>query len=249
MRALLPVLLMLGASVLGACAPAVQGPGAQTAWRGAASEAGVVLARGGQALLWPPGAAPNTPPRAVNLPAAVADVAWHAGRPWAALPALGLVLPLTGSADPVQAGAAVRLSSLAIYRQDGSALDYQGAAAAGLPGNPAAVLSAPDGHDYGLVAGAVYRAGERTARLRVSDASGSFLYWDREIRLSPLPAVGTPGGVFVLHPDALELRRGSSAGRLTLPPELRGGGLAAAPGGALVWGAGGAWRVIRYHEL
>lgn len=241
MRALLPVLLAL----LPACAPAVSGPGAQAAWRGAASEAGVVLARGNQALLWPPGAAANTPPRAVNLPAAVADVAWHAGRAWAALPALGLVLPLTGSADPVQAGAAVRLSSLAIYRQDGSALDYQGGTAPGLPGNPAAVLPGPDGHDYGLVAGAVYRAGERTARLRGT----GFLYWDGEIRLSPLPAVGTPGGVFVLHADALELRRGNAAGRLTLPPELRGGGLAAAPGGALVWGAGGAWRVIRYHEL
>lgn len=162
-------LLGLGLLALGGlsgCAPAGTtglpstkgGPGTTAQFgglRAAFSEAGVAWASAGRACV---ARAPSFRPVCPALPPVV-DVAWNGGVAWAGVPSLGAVVTLDGAPRSVDVGRVAALSARRVYRENGSAVDYLGAAAAGTLGFPEAALTGGDGQEYLLVSGQLIRPG------------------------------------------------------------------------------------------
>lgn len=161
MRLLSAALPVLISGVLGACTPAVTGaaPGSPAgSLRAAFSDAGVAWTVGGRACV---ARAPSFQASCPSLPGVV-DVAWLGAQAWAGVPSLGAVVTLDGAARSVSVGRVAVMSGTRVYRENGSAVDYAGVAAAGVLGQPSAALTGGDGQEYVLLDG---RA------MRVSDAS------------------------------------------------------------------------------
>ncbi|MFC5847342.1 hypothetical protein [Deinococcus petrolearius] len=142
-------------ALLPACAPAYTAPSGDAAFRAAFSSAGVAWVSGGRACV---ARAPEYLPVCPRLGRAV-DVAWNGGDAWAAVPGAGLAVTLDRAARSVTAGAVAALSGALIYRQDGSALTYEGAAAGQVAGGPSAAVTGGDGADYVVLAGQLRRSG------------------------------------------------------------------------------------------
>lgn len=156
LSAALPVLL---SGVLGACAPAVTGaaPGSPaSSLRAAFSDAGVAWTVGGRACV---ARAPAFEPVCPALPGVV-DVAWNAGQAWAGVPSLGAVVTLDGAARSVSVGRVAVMSGARVYRENGSAVEYAGVAAAGVLGQPSAAVTGGDGQEYVLQDGRVVRVAD-----------------------------------------------------------------------------------------
>ncbi|KQR27813.1 hypothetical protein [Deinococcus sp. Leaf326] len=152
MRSLLPLALL---ALLPACAPAYTAPTGDAAFRAAFSSAGVTWVSGGQACV---ARVPEYRPVCPRLGRAV-DVAWNGGDAWAGVPGAGLAVTLDRAARSVPAGAVAALSSELIYRQDGSALSYEGLAAGQGAGGPSAAVTGGDGLDYVVLDGQLRRGG------------------------------------------------------------------------------------------
>lgn len=91
----------------------------------------------------------------------VTDIAWNAGEAWAAVPGLGLIVTLDRAARTVPVGAVVALSSLRVYREDGSALTYAGQPDGTVPGTPSRAVTGGDGQDYVLLGKVLMRVADQ----------------------------------------------------------------------------------------
>lgn len=163
------VLFALGVS-LTACAPAPTRTATPTTsapvaplgelpvgFRASFSDSGVVWVSAGRACV---ARAPSFRPLCPKLPPVI-DVAWNAGRAWAAVPSTGAAYTLDSEPLQLQVGRAALLSQTRIYREDGSALNYDGQMVRGVAGTPSAVISA-QGKDYAIVAGKLRSVDEGT---------------------------------------------------------------------------------------
>ncbi len=200
------LLTLTFAALLTACAPRAVQPPVGNGLRAAFSDAGVVWAEGGRACV---ARAPSFV-RACPAVGRVVDVNWHAAQAWAASPDLGLVATLDGAPQTLAVGAVVALSAQSIYREDGSALTYAGAAAAGVPGRPSLAVTGGDGLDYVLLGGQLVRVGDG----RVLDPlAGPFLALTPSgVRVTSSPAVDTAFGSYWLRNSRLE--RVDAAGKV-----------------------------------
>lgn len=194
-----PSALLTLAALLSACAPrAIQPSAPGSDLRAAFSDAGVVWTQGGKACV---ARMPSLKPVCPAL-GQVVDVSWHAGDAWAALPLAGLVATLDRAPQTLAVGAVTALSANAIYRQDGSSLNYQGLPGAEVPGRPSVAVTGGDGLDYVLLGGQLVRVGDG----RVLDPLGdAFLtVTPTGVRLTPRPAVETTTGTYWLRNGRLE---------------------------------------------
>lgn len=191
--------LLTFAALLTACAPrTVQPASSGSDLRAAFSEAGVVWTEHGKACL------ARVPSFTAVCPEVgqVVDVNWHAGEAWAAIPAAGIVATLDHAPQTLAVGAVTALSANAIYRQDGSALTYQGLPVAEVPGRPSAAVTGGDGLDYVLLGGQLVRVSDG----RVLDPlGGPFLtVTPGGVRVTSHPAVETTSGTYWLRNGRLE---------------------------------------------
>lgn len=207
MRFLLPLALL---ALLPACAPAYTAPAGEGAFRAAFSSAGVAWVSGGQACV---ARVPDYRPVCPRLSRAV-DVAWNGGDAWAAVPGAGLAVTLDRAARSVPAGAVAALSGALIYRQDGSALNYEGAAAGQVAGGPSAAVTGGDGADYVVLAGQLRRGGAV-----VEPAAQAYLYATaRGAATAAVPtAVGASGDLYRIQGGQL-LRTDAAGGVLARTP-------------------------------
>lgn len=207
----------LGLVSLAACAPRVfpvTGPGAAPepvtatpSLRAAFAPEGVTWVSAGQACV---ARAPSYRPVCPKLPGAAVDVAWNGGDAWAALPGVGLLLTLDRAARVTPAGRVVALSGTRAYREDGSAVTYEGAAAAGVPGAPSAAVTGGDGQDYVLLAGTLRRVADGAV---LDPAPAPLLQAAPDgARTTLLPSAFTPLGTYRLTGTALQ--RLDPAGRV-----------------------------------
>ena len=203
MRSPLPLALL---ALLPACAPAYTAPTRDAAFRAAFSGAGVAWVSGGQACV---ARVPDYRPVCPRLGRAV-DVAWNGGDAWAAVPGAGLAVTLDRAARSVPAGAVAALSNTLIYRQDGSALSYEGVAAGQVAGGPSAAVTGGDGADYVVLAGQL-----RRGSAVVEAAAQPYLYATaRGAATAAVPtAVGGDGDTYRLQGGQLE--RTDASGRVT----------------------------------
>ena len=153
----LPVLALLGASLL-ACAPAPSAGRGSEAGSTASATGGVRAAFSDDGVAWVSGGracvarVPSFQPSCPRL-APASDVGWQqsggqGADAWAALPGPGLVVTLDRAPRTVSAGAVRLLTSARIYREDGSALTYGGEAGRGVAGEPQAAVTGGDGREY-----------------------------------------------------------------------------------------------------
>ncbi len=124
--------------------------------RAAFSDVGVAWVIGGRPCV---ARAPAFQARCPALPPAV-DIGWHDGQAWAGVPSLGAAVTLDGLPRSVTVGRVAVMSAGRIYRENGSAVTYAGAVAAGVLGQPTAALTGGDGLDYVLLDGRVIRVGD-----------------------------------------------------------------------------------------
>ncbi|GBF05128.1 hypothetical protein DAERI_030294 [Deinococcus aerius] len=231
--ALAPLLL------IAACAPAPtsRAPSAAPAFSAAFAPEGVAWMDQGQACV---ARAPSYRPVCPRLPGRVAAVGWNRGNAWAALPGVGLLVTLDLAARSVPVGRVVALSATRAYREDGSAVTYDGNAATGVSGAPSAAVTGGDGQDYVLLAGALVRVADGTVLERVA---GPLLeVTPTGARSTNLPSVTTLAGTYRLTGTALE--RLDAAGRV-LKSVPHGPGRVGVVGGDLVTvSPGGAVRVF-----
>ncbi|MFB9993014.1 hypothetical protein ACFFLM_13655 [Deinococcus oregonensis] len=199
---LLPLLALL----LSACAPAYSPPTGDAAFRAAFSADGVAWVAGGRACV---ARAPGFRVVCPRLPAAV-DVAWNAGEAWAAVPSAGVVVTLDRAARSVAVGRVVALSSTRAYREDGSAVTYEGSAATGVAGAPSAAITGGDGADYVLLAGNLRRV---TDNVVTEVSAAPFLVaLPTGARSAEIPTTITQAGIYRLTNGRLE--RGDGTGRI-----------------------------------
>ncbi|MBZ9712753.1 hypothetical protein [Deinococcus multiflagellatus] len=191
MRFLLPLALLLTA-----CVPTLSS--APTTWpfRAAFSDLGVAWVSGGRACV---ARAPSFERSCPALPGAV-DVAWAQGDAWAAVPERGLAVTLDRAPRTVNVGRVVALSASRAYREDGSAVDYDGRAAPGVRGAPQAALTSLQGEDFVLLGGQVVRVpgaatGQGPASYLALGPGG--------VTGTAQPQVQTPGGTYRLTGQAL----------------------------------------------
>lgn len=205
--------------LLAGCAPRVTAGAGN--FNAAFSERGVIWVSNGAAFIAP---APQFTPQRLNVPAAVADVAWHDGDAYVALPSAGWVQRVTGTGGVIQAGVAVKLSASRIYREDGSALTYDGAPENGLLGAPDAVVTGGDGQDYALQGGRLYRVGPNRVLVN-GGAGGPYLVrTPSEVLVSPVPVAVTADFTYRLTNGTLQRldATGSVRAELPHPPGLVG---------------------------
>ncbi|UQN07046.1 hypothetical protein [Deinococcus sp. QL22] len=202
MPRLLPILALL----LSACAPAYSPPTGDAAFRAAFSADGVAWVAGGRACV---ARAPGFRVTCPSVPTAV-DVAWNRGEAWAAVPGAGVVVTLDRAARSVAVGRVVALSSTRAYREDGSAVTYEGAAAAGVAGAPSAALTGGDGADYVLLAGNLRRVTDNV--VTEVNAAPFLVPLNTGARSADVPTVVTSFGTYRLANGRLE--RGDGTGRI-----------------------------------
>lgn len=225
--------------VLSGCAPRVASVPERFA--AAFSARGALWVRGGQAFV---ARAPQFRPEALPTPAPVADVAWHDLDAWAALPGVGWVQRLTGAGGVVRAGVAVKLSATRIYREDGSALSYDGAPAGGLLGAPDAVETGGDGNDYALQGGRLYRVTPVRALVSAQPGGPFLAPTPQGVVASPVPVAVTADFTYRLTGSALERVDAAGSVRGSVP---HGPGLVGVAGEFIVTvSREGAVRVFRY---
>lgn len=174
------------------------------ALRAAFSEAGVAWVVNGRACV---ARAPSFQAACPALPAAV-DVAWHDGQAWAGVPSLAAVVTLDGVPRTVDVGRVAALSAARVYRENGSAVEYSGAAASGVMGMPVAALTGGDGLEYVLRAGQVVRVPDNSVQ---PGAGFTLLNWVPDgVRGGTVPEVVTSAGTYRL--TGVNLERVDAAG-------------------------------------
>lgn len=153
-RRLLALLALLPALplALAGCAPAAAG--ASVGLAAAFDEAGAVWIADGRAYL---ARAPRFAPEALPVPTPPTDVAWSGGDAWVAFRTPGWVQRVTGRGGVVRVGAVTHLSASRAYREDGSAVAYDGTAANGVTGPIDDAVTGGDGRDYVRQAGRLWR--------------------------------------------------------------------------------------------
>lgn len=188
--------LLLAGLALAGCAPRNTGtPVSSLQLRASFSDAGVVWSQNGRACVARAPAFQAACPQVGQ----VADVSWHDGEAWAALPAAGLIATLDHAPQTLTVGAVAVLSQQAIYRQDGSALSYAGTPAGGIPGAPSVVVTGGDGLDYALLAGQLVRVSDN----RVIDPLGAAY-----LTATPTGAVGTAEPSLITENGTYRLKNG-----------------------------------------
>ncbi|MFC4454950.1 hypothetical protein [Deinococcus sonorensis] len=213
-------LALLAGLLLSACAPTLQQAPASLALQAAFSSDGVVWSEGGQAHV---ARAPTFQASTVRLPAPATAVSWQGGVPWVAVPRLNALLSADGRPVTLPVGRVVALSGTRVYRQDGSAVTYAGAATEGLIGAPGAVLTGPDGLDYAVQQGRLYRVSGGPVLL--SAAARPFLYATLTgAATANAPTLQTQDGLYTLSGEALERRdlTGALLARVSHAPGLIG---------------------------
>ncbi|MFD1731097.1 hypothetical protein ACFSC4_08465 [Deinococcus malanensis] len=143
-------------------------PAADTTFRAAFSNDGVVWVRGGQACV---ARAPSFRTVCPRLPA-VTDVAWNNGEAWAAVPSVDAVVTLDGAPRSVPVGRVVTLSSGRVYREDGSAVTFAGTAARGVAGAPTQAVTDGQGEEFVVLSDALRRVSDGAVLER---AAGPYL--------------------------------------------------------------------------
>ena len=147
----------------------------------------------------------------VRVPAGATAVGWQSvnrvNMPWVALAGLGLIVTADARPASVQVGRTAVLSSALVYRQDGSAVGYDGGpAGSGLLGTPEAVVTGGDGLEYALQNGKLYRLGSG-GQVLLSGAAQPFLYATATgAATANAPTVVTLDGRYTLTGTALERR-------------------------------------------
>ena len=210
--------IVVMALLLSACAPAAvktvgTGPAAPAALQASFSSDGVIWNEGGRVTL---ARFPGFQKVAVRVPAGATAVGWQSAggpslnrvnTPWVALTGLGLIVTADARPVSVQVGRMVALSSALVYRQDGSAVGYDGGpAGSGLLGTPEAVVTGGDGLEYALQNGKLYRLGSG-GQVLLSGAAQPFLYATPSgAATANAPTVATLDGRYTLTGTALERR-------------------------------------------
>ena len=258
MKRLLPGLLLTG--LLAACAPLMQGGGATEgsaapagppALQASFSPAGVIWLEGGQVTL---ARAPDFQKLSVRLPGSAAAVAWQRSgdtyTPWAALKSAGLILTADARPRSVPVGRVAALSRGRVYREDGSAVNYDGTPAdSGLLGAPDAVQTGSDDLEYARQGSRLYRLDSGGPALLSSAArpflSAAALAGGGEfggVESTLTPTLFTPAGRYTLTGTALERRDAAGVLRASV---AHGPGVVGAVGSVIVTvGVGGALRVF-----
>ena len=214
--------LLLMALLLSACAPAAvkpvgTNPAASATLQASFSSDGVIWNEGGRVTL---ARFPGFQKLAVRVPAGATAVGWQSvgaqtvggqslnrlNTPWVALAGLGLIVTADARPVSVQVGRTVVLSSALVYRQDGSAVGYDGSAGTGLLGIPEAVVTGGDGLEYALQGGKLYRLGSG-GQVLLSAAAQPFLYATATgAATANAPTLSTLDGRYTLTGTALERR-------------------------------------------
>ncbi|GMA16692.1 hypothetical protein E5F05_17120 [Deinococcus metallilatus] len=205
-RLLLSALCLLP---LTACAPAntSRASNPSSTFNAAFAPEGVAWVDAGKACV---ARAPSYRPVCPALPGAAVAVGWNGGDAWAALPDAGLLVTLDRAARSVPVGRVVALTATRAYRQDGSAVTYEGNPAPGVPGAPTAALTGGDGQDYVLLAGVLRRVSDGVV---IETAPGPLLQvTPTGVRSAYLPGVVTLSGTYRLTGTALQ--RLDAAGRV-----------------------------------
>ncbi|ADV67302.1 hypothetical protein [Deinococcus maricopensis] len=207
-------LLLAGLALLSACAPAATGAGgaSSSAIRAAFDTAGVAWVQGGRAYV---AFAPAFAPLNVRVPTPAADAGWWRGTPYAALPDAALLISLAGEPRVRPAGRVVRLSNTRAYREDGSAVTYDGSVTTGVVGGPDRVVTSGDGLDYALLGGRLVRVSDGV-RLD-SVPKPQLVITTREATTANVPTVVTPDGTYRLTGDALERADATGVVRARVP--------------------------------
>ncbi|WP_309570176.1 hypothetical protein [Deinococcus sp.] len=212
-------LVTLGAALLVACAPTAVSPTTTgSTLRAAFSDQGVAFVTAGRACV---ARAPSFVTICPTLPAAV-DVAWNGGDAWAAVPSLGVAVTLDRAARSVTVGRVVALSATRAYREDGSAVNYEGSPVGGVPGRPTLALTGGNGVDYALLAGSLVSV---PGGAKLDAPAGDFLVvTPTGARASRVPAVESASGTYQLSGGRLErLDATGRAAASVLHPEGRVG--------------------------
>lgn len=210
--------LVLTALLLSACAPAAvqtvgTNPAALTTLQASFSGDGVIWTEGGRVTL---ARFPGFQKVSVRVPAGATAVGWQtvggqtlnrANTPWVALAGLGLIVTADARPVSVRVGRVISLSSALVYRQDGSAVGYDGVSAgSGLLGTPEAMVTGGDGLEYALQGGKLYRLGSG-GQVLLSAAAQPFLYATATgAATANVPTVATLDGRYTLTGTALERR-------------------------------------------
>ena len=210
--------ILLTALLLSACAPAaVQTAGVQTAGTDLAAPTTIQASFSGDGVIWTEGGRvtlarfPGFQKVSVRVPAGATAVGWQSvnrvNTPWVALAGLGLIVTADARPVSVQVGRTVALSAALVYRQDGSAVGYDGGpASTRLLGTPEAVVTGGDGLEYALQGGKLYRLGSG-GQVLLSGAAQPFLYATVSgAATANAPTVATLDGRYTLTGTALERR-------------------------------------------
>jgi hypothetical protein len=151
-------LLLICPIFLTACAPTfITSLTLSLPFRAAFSSEGVVWVNGGKACV---ARAPSYRQVCPELPEKAVDVAWNNSQAWAVLPYAGFIVTLDRAALTMQVGRAVAMTATRIYREDGSAVSFQGNKLKGVVGSPTAALTGGDNEDYVLLAGKLKRVSD-----------------------------------------------------------------------------------------
>ncbi len=178
--------ILLTALLLSACAPvAVQIAGVKSIGTDPAAPTTIQASFSGDGVIWTEGGRvtlarfPGFQKVSVRVPAGATAVGWQSvnrvNTPWVALAGLGLIVTADARPVSVQVGRTVALSAAFVYRQDGSAVDYDGGpASTRLLGTPEAVVTGGDSLEYAIQGGKLYRLGSG-GQVLLSGAAQTYL--------------------------------------------------------------------------
>lgn len=210
--------ILLTALLLSACAPvAVQIAGVKPAGTDLAPPTTIQASFSGDGVIWTEGGRvtlarfPGLQKVSVRVPAGATAVGWQSvnrvNTPWVALAGLGLIVTADARPVSVQVGRTVALSAAFVYRQDGSAVGYDGGpASTRLLGTPEAVVTGGDSLEYALQGGKLYRLGSG-GQVLLSSAAQPFLYATVSgAATANAPTVSTLDGRYTLTGTVLERR-------------------------------------------
>ena len=210
--------ILLTALLLSACAPvAVQIAGVKSIGTDPAAPTTIQASFSGDGVIWTEGGRvtlarfPGFQKVSVRVPAGATAVGWQSvnrvNTPWVALAGLGLIVTADARPVSVQVGRTVALSAAFVYRQDGSAVGYDGGpASTRLLGTPEAVVTGGDSLEYAIQGGKLYRLGSG-GQVLLSGAAQPYLYAIVSgAATANAPTVFTLDGRYTLTGTALERR-------------------------------------------